>query len=290
MSLLGRVAARFVRPRQVVVHGIRELHVTEGEEVERPWTRVAIALERLGSPLVDAYIANWRGAAAFLSERGIPTGKFIVIPNGIDPSEWKGGSRRPVADMPTIVCVAHFRPPKRHGDLIGGVALLLQRGVGVRCLLVGDGLRRPEMEALARRRGVDRAVEFLGRRLPEEVRALLGSSDVFVLSSLWEGMPASVMEAMSAGLPVVGTDVPGIRDLVVEGVTGYLVPARDPAGLAARLEPLLRDPGLRMRMGEAGHARIVEEFSLDKMVERHAQSYRSLLDRGRGARAVCATA
>lgn len=289
MSLLGRVAARFVRPRPVVVHGIRGLHVTEGEEVERLWTRVAIALERFGSPLVDAYIANSRGAATFLSERGIPTKKFIVIPNGIDPSEW-AGPRRLTTGLPTIVCVAHFRPGKRQADLIESVALLLQRGISVRCLLVGDGMRRPEMEALARRRGVERVVEFLGRQSPEEVRALLGSSDVFVLPSLWEGMPVSVMEAMSAGLPVVGTDVPGIRDLVVEGVTGYLVPARDPAGLAARLEPLLRDPALRMRMGEAGRARIVEEFSLEKMVEQHVRSYRRLLDRRSGAKAACATA
>src|SRR5262245_58169632 len=104
MSLLGRVAARFVFPRPLVIHGIRGLHVTEGEEINRPRTKVAIAVERLCAPLVDAYIANSQGAAAFLSAQRIPKEKFIVISNGIDLVQWPVSSRQSISQPPTLIC------------------------------------------------------------------------------------------------------------------------------------------------------------------------------------------
>jgi len=105
------------------------------------------------------------------------------------------------------------------------------------------------------------------------VHSLQRSADVFVLPSLWEGMPVSVMEAMATGLPVVGTDVPGIRELVVDGDTGFLAPGRDPAALAERIERLARDASLRFRMGEAGRRRVMTEFALDTMVRRYEEAY-----------------
>ena len=276
MSLLGRVAARVVRPRPVVIHGIRGLHVTEGEEVSSLWTRIAIAVERAAAPLVDAYVANSHGAVTFLGSRGIPKGKFIVIPNGVAVSRDDGPSSRRDRDIPEIICVANFRPIKRHVDLIDAVALLHGRGVRFRCLLVGDGMSRPRVETLARERHLTGVIEFLGSREPQDVQALLQRADVFVLPSLWEGMPVTVMEAMASGCPVVGTNVPGIRELVVDGVTGYLAPPKSPEALAGRLEQLLEDPVLRTRMGEAGRLRIIKEFSLEQMVRRHEEVYTSL--------------
>ena len=89
----------------------------------------------------------------------------------------------------------------------------------------------------------------------------------------------SVMEAMAARLPVVATDAPGINELVVDGVTGLLAPPRCPDALADRLERLLHDPVLRLRMGEAGRRRIASEFSLEQMVKRHEEAYAALLGR-----------
>lgn len=279
ISLIVRFAACLVQPRPFVIHGIRGFHVTEVEEISSLKTRVALAIERLGATLVDAYIANSFGAVTFLCSRGLPKEKFIVIPNGIDVSEWNGQAVRPVKGPPKIICVANFRPIKRHCDLIEALALVRQRGVRVQCLFVGDGMTRQEAETLARERGLGEAIEFLGRRAPEEVKDLLRRADIFVLQSLWEGLPGSIMEAMAAGLPVVGTDVNGINELVIDGETGFLVPPKEPAALAERIEVLVKDPYLRRRMGKAGRLRIMREFSLEKMVHNYERVYADLVKR-----------
>jgi glycosyltransferase involved in cell wall biosynthesis len=278
VSLIGRLAARLVRPRPFVIHGIRGLHVTEGEEVSSPKTKVVLALERLGAPLVDAYLANSYGAVAFLRSHGLPWEKFSVIPNGIDASNWDEPVVRPRRETPEIICVANFRPRKRHVDLVEALALLHKRGVRVRCLFVGDGPTKQEVESLGQARHLDGVVKFLGRREPEEVRALLGRADIFVLPSLWEGLPGSVMEAMAAGLPVVGTDVNGTNELVIDGETGCLVPPREPEALAQRLAWLATNPQIRTEMGQRGRKRIAEEFPLDAMVKRTEMFYRLIIE------------
>src|SRR4029077_4711403 len=106
--------------------------------------------------------------------------------------------------------------------------------------------------------------------------ALLAHADVFVLPSLREGLPGSVMEAMANGLPVVATEVPGTRELVVDGVTGYLVAPRDPVALADRLQPLLENKSARLAMGRQGRRRVLTEFSMEQMIARHEELYESL--------------
>jgi glycosyltransferase involved in cell wall biosynthesis len=276
MSLLGRLAARFARPRPRVVNGIRGLHVTEGEELFRPRMRLALALEQLAAPLVDLYVANSNGAVAFLASHGIPSSKLAVVPNGIDATQWADDLDRTAAEPPLVVCVANFRARKRQVDLVEATALLRRRGVELCCQLIGEGETLSSVAALAASRGLDGTVKFLGRRQPAEVRATFRDAAIFVLPSLWEGMPASVMEAMAAGLPVVATDVAGTQDLVVDGVTGYLVPERNPAVLADRIEALIKDPARRRQMGEAGQRRIATEFSMDRMVGRYATLYAGL--------------
>jgi glycosyltransferase involved in cell wall biosynthesis len=284
MSLIGRMAAHIVRSRPFIIHGIRGLHVTEDEEVSSCKTRFALAIERLGAPLVDAYVANSHGAVDFLCSRGLPRQKFHVVPNGIDVAQWHAPGARPSRDTPVIICVANFRPIKRHGDLVEALALLRGRGMKVRCLFVGDGPTRQAVESLAATRRLDGIVEFLGRCEPEEVKALLAQADIFVLPSLWEGLPGSVMEAMASGLPVVGTNVNGTNELVIDGETGFLAPPRTPKALAERLAWLVRDPQLRLEMGRRGRKRIAEEFTLDAMVKRTEDFYRSIVEARRPAR------
>jgi glycosyltransferase involved in cell wall biosynthesis len=273
MSLLGRVTARVVSPRPLIVHGIRGLHITEGEETDRLPTQLALAVERLGAPWIDSYIANSQGAAAFLTTSGIPGKKFTVIPNGIDLEEWSVTNRQATTRVPTIICVANFRPRKRHQDLLESLDLLHQQGMQIHCQLVGDGVTRSAIAERVRQQQLNGIVEFMGSRTPHEVRQLLHAADIFALPSLWEGMPGSVMEAMAAGLPVVGTDVAGTQELVVDGVTGYLVSAKNPQQFATRLQRLLVNPGLRTQMGEAGRKRIQEHFSLTAMVRQHEEVY-----------------
>ena len=130
-------------------------------------------------------------------------------------------------------------------------------------------------------------MELAGSR--GDVPDLLARADVFVLASRSEGAPISILEAMAAGLPVVASDVGGVGELVVDGATGLLVPAGDPAALAAALERLLADPELRRRLGAAGRERARERFDLRAARDAHVSLYVRELER-RGVSAPCRSA
>jgi glycosyltransferase involved in cell wall biosynthesis len=148
-------------------------------------------------------------------------------------------------------------------DLLAASRLLRERGVAHELwLLGGTPDEGPAAEAEVRA-GLDGAARLLGTRPPEQMPAAFAAADVFCLPSWWEAMPLSVLEAMAAGLPVVATDVGDVGRAVADGVTGYVVPVRNPDKLADGLEPLLTDPDLRRRMGAAGRARVTGMFSAD---------------------------
>ena len=124
--------------------------------------------------------------------------------------------------------------------------------------------------------GLEDRVTLHGTLSPPEVAQLLADADIACMPSSQEGMPGAVMEAMASGLPVVGTRVNGIAELVRDGETGLLVAAQDPAALAGALAVLVTDSPLRQRMGVAGRRRIVDELSLEQMVEATTQLYLEL--------------
>jgi glycosyltransferase involved in cell wall biosynthesis len=126
--------------------------------------------------------------------------------------------------------------------------------------IAGDGEHRATLEARVRELGLDDRVRFLGRRTPGQVRALLPRARALVVSSIYEGMPLVVLEAMEAGLPVVASAVSGIPEVVVDGETGWLVPAEDPVALATALGEVLDDPAEAHRRGAAGRRRLDERY------------------------------
>ena len=276
MSLLGRFVASRQRPRPVVIHGIRGLHVTEGTDVTSVRTRFALALERAASRWIDAYVANSFGAVEFLAARGLPRDRFHVIPNGIDTRLWHRIAPRG-EDVPVVVSVANFRPVKRLLDLIDALGEMRRQGLVFRAVIIGDGPLRTQLEARIDEHELGSKVTMPGQLRPEQVRCVLSTATVFVLPSLWEGMPVSVMEAMAMSLPVVGTDVPGIRELVVADETGVLVPPCNPPALAHALRALLASPDRGAALGAAGRRRMVEHFDVAQMVAAHASLYRSLV-------------
>jgi glycosyltransferase involved in cell wall biosynthesis len=142
-------------------------------------------------------------------------------------------------------------------------------------VIVGEGPERARLEAQAAHLGLAEQVHFVGHQ--QDVRPWLAAFDVCVLSSDWEGMSNAILEAMAAGLPVVATAVGGTPEVVVDGVTGFLVPPRDPQALADAILRLLRDPDLRRRMGEAGRAHVTEHFSVEQMVHKRERLYEELL-------------
>ena len=196
--------------------------------------------------------------------------KVHVVHCGVDP-EWFG-QRRATTSRPRFefVCVASFEPVKGHRYLIGACERLMMRGVDFTCHLVGDGPQRKEIERQIATGGVSDVVVLHGAKTRRDVARLVSRSDAAVLASAptrsgkREGIPVALMEAMSAGLPVVATRTGGIPELVHHDQNGFLVPPGDPVALADALERLAIDATLRERMGRAGRETILREFNQEQ--------------------------
>ena len=212
----------------------------------------------------------------------IPAHKLRFIPSGIStPAAPSGADVRSelgiAADAPLVGVVAGLRAPKALDIFIRAVDELRRKHAGLRALIVGNPDASGEDKRLLdlmRELSLEDTLMFTGLR--RDVPDVLAAMDVAVLSSDHEGSPLSVMEYMEAARPVVATNVGGIPDLVVDGVTGILVPPRDPTALAAAISGLLDDPDLRRRLGEAGRARRRSEFDISNTVRRVEDLYEEL--------------
>ena len=182
--------------------------------------------------------------------------KIVVIPNGVDLERFRGVQPASTAALelpgpgPILGSVGRLSPKKGQATLLEAAALVLRRRPDVTFVLVGDGPQRAELGAHAERLGLDGRLRFLG--LVEDPIPLLPRMDIFVLPSHMEGMSNALLEAMAAGRPVVATNVGGNAEVVQDGVTGLLVPPRDPQRLAEALLTLLDDPARAAAMGAAG--------------------------------------
>ncbi len=174
-----------------------------------------------------------------------------------------------------IGCVANLNWRKGHEYLVRAFASVVSAEPGARLLLVGEGPLRETLERLTRELCLTEEVRFLGRR--SDVSELLPALDLFVLPSTTEGLGVALIEAMAVGLPCVATRVGGIPEVVVDGETGLLVPARDPEALAHAILRLLSDPALGRRMGRAGQRRVQERFSIERLVADVERRYAAFL-------------
>ena len=220
-----------------------------------------------------------------VKEAGVSPGKVVTIYNGVDVERFVALDTQAAVrvrrawgipvNAPLLGSVGRLHPQKGQADLLIALARVRERVPAVRLLLVGTGELRADLEAQARSLGLGEAVTFAGLR--PDVPEILSALDVFVLPSLWEGMPNVVLEAMAAALPVVATAVGGTPEAVVDGVTGLLVPPRDPEPLARAIERLLCDPTLGRKMGQAGRARVDRYFSIGQTVRQTQELYETLL-------------
>jgi glycosyltransferase involved in cell wall biosynthesis len=212
----------------------------------------------------------------------LPAEKFTLIANGMSPLPASDITREQLLaelELPPnarlVGAVGRLWPQKQVKDLIWASDLLKVIRDDVHLLIVGDGPHRDRLERFRRQVRIEDKVHLLGER--NDVPRLLPHFDVLCLASSYEGMPNVIMEAMAAGRPVVATEIPGNRDLVVPGQTGFLVPIGDRAAFARNILKLLDDEELNRRLGEAGRQRVFAEFSVEKMVERHRTLYQELL-------------
>jgi glycosyltransferase involved in cell wall biosynthesis len=177
--------------------------------------------------------------------------------------------------------VARFEEPKDHRTLFQALARL--RHMAWQLDLIGDGPLLGEAESQAAALGISDRVRFWGSR--RDVAERLADSQVFLLLSEREGFPLSILEAMRAGLPVVASAVGGIPEAVEDGVTGFLIPARDPETLRDRVERLLADPALRRRLGADGRKRYEREFTLNHSFSKTLAVYKDAIESGRNGHA-----
>jgi glycosyltransferase involved in cell wall biosynthesis len=222
---------------------------------------------------------------ALVSNEGIPAGRVAVIYNGIDVGAFTAGPHdraRLRAEMGlgandlVLIQVARLDYLKDHATAVRTLQQVVARRPEARLLLVGDGPERGKIEEEARGRGLTGHVRFLGQR--GDVARLLPAADIFLLSSISEGIPLTVIEAMSAGLPVVSTDVGGVGEVVLDGRTGLLAAAGDDRGLADHVLRLAASADLGRQLGEEGRRRAGELFSEHQMHARYLRLYREMLD------------
>jgi len=259
-----------------------------------PWRR---RLQEWVCRLAHHVLANAEAVRSRLIEDGHDGRGISVIHNGIALDHFRPGSASdrvreelgiPVG-APVVAVLARLSGVKGIEYFLEAVALLAPRFPEARFLIVGDSAAvdpegrpyRVGLEALSARLGLSGRVVFAGFRA--DIPELLSLVTVSVLPSLSEGLSNTVLESMAAGVPVVATAVGGNPEMVREGVTGFLVPPRDPGSLAAGIERILRDPAMARRLGSAGRQSVTERFSLDSMAQKTASLYRALL---RGARRV----
>lgn len=196
----------------------------------------------------------------------MPPSRIVTVRHGLTPSRFAGAA----SDEPTVLAVGRLEEKKGFRYLVRACARLREHVGGVACLIVGEGRERPALEQEAERLGVRDHVSFVGELTHSELPPVYARAAVFAAPSVVaadgdrDGLPNVILEAMAAGLPVVATDASAADEAVVDGLTGYIVPAGDETALAERLQRLLVDPGLRRRMGEAGRKRVAAAFDISE--------------------------
>jgi glycosyltransferase involved in cell wall biosynthesis len=273
-NLMGRLAGRLAGV-PLLVTSIRS---------ERNGSAAQDWLMRLTNWMDHCQTTNSQQVADSLRQRGLLSSrKSRVIPNGIDPdtlmaSRAERDRLRSELKLESAefvwLAIGRLLPQKDYPTLLEAFAPLARHPA--RLLIAGRGPLLADLQEQADRLGVSSQVMFLGVR--QDIASLLAAADGFVLSSAWEGMPNVVMEALAAAKPVISTRVGGVAELVQDGKTGWLVPAREPGALSQAMHQLMSlSDAERDRMGWAGREHLSAQFGLDAMARRWMALYNDLL-------------
>jgi glycosyltransferase involved in cell wall biosynthesis len=260
--------------------GVKKL-IAQAEAIDVGRSDFGWWLDRRLSRFTDRIITNSVAVRQFYMAHGLPASKFATIPKPIRPAE-PARLERPefLAQLglpdnaKLILCLGALVKEKRLKELIWAVDQLKAVGVPAHLLVVGDGPLRKPLERYRRLNRIDDRVHFLGQR--EDVAELVAQADVLWQAGAHEGHSSAILEAMVAGKPVVAADAAGNGELVVNGVTGHLVPVRERAGFARWTLPLLENVELARRLGEAGKQRVLENHHVENIAQQYAELYRSL--------------
>lgn len=231
---------------------------------------------------VDRYVAISEGVRAQMLKDGIPAERIRIVHSGIDLTRFDGVKPHDYAaefglprGAPVILDVAAFGWHKAQEVLVQATPAILAEAPQARVVFVGEGEEMEKVRAEAKRLGVDSRIIFTGFRT--DVPSLLAGADVFVMCSVMEGLCTSLLDALALRRPAVGSAVGGIPEVLIDGVTGLTVPARDPAALSAAVLRVLHDRELSARLADAGRRHVEAKFTVDAMVEGTLAVYRELV-------------
>lgn len=264
-NIVSRIAALFVRKPKLIctAHSIYE-----GRWLRTLLYRFTDRLCYLTTNVAKA------GVDISISTRKVPPHKIRYVPNGIEPSlfsfdeETRARKREDlgVSDLFVFLAIGRFEPAKDYRNLLQAFEIVCKSHDAVVLLIAGEGVLREETEALCHDLLLSDKVHFLGLR--SDIDELMMASDSYVMSSAWEGMPLVLLEASSSQLAIVATDVGGNRDIVLDDRSGFLVPPKDPAKLAASmLRMLCLSPEARLQMGLVGRSHVVMNYSMSRIAD-----------------------
>lgn len=261
------------RPLVLLVHHL----FGETAFEEAPWP-IAAATWLLERPIGRVYR---RVAVEAVSEstrndlvsRGLPAESIVVIPNGVDLELYSPDPAEPKFEEPTLLYLGRLKQYKRVDLILRALALLRDEGVHARLIIAGQGDAADDLRRLRSELGLEDRVEMPGFVGEELKRNYFRRAWIHLLTSPKEGWGITNLEAAACGTPTIASDSPGLRDSVVDGVTGYLVPHGDVRALADRIRELLEDTELRERLGEQARE-FADGFSWDRAAERTAAHLR----------------
>lgn len=261
------VSAEF-RPKTIV--GVRNN--------PKRYTNFALKSMKSIYPWADLVVVNSKGLQKDISQIiSIPNDKLYVVENGIDIQWTRSLAREPVThrwvdkDNPVLISVASLTKKKGYPYLLKAFQLVNEH-IPAYLLILGDGPDKAKLEKFAVDLGIRQRIDFMGHQ-PNPFKYMV-KSDIFILASLWEGMPNVVIEAITLGLPVVATRAPyGTDEIIEQGINGILVPTADSENMADGILELLTNTNLRMQFVEEGKRKAEEHFSVDKMVEKYEKLF-----------------
>ena len=248
-------------------------NISSVRDVEKWMNPLHIFLEKITANFSTVIYSCSNAVARFLiRDIGIKKAKVVTIPNGIDVDSFSIKINKEEklqelglqSNLKIVGTVCRLHEPKKGVRFLLEATKTLQEKLGFQLIIVGTGKDEKRLKSIARKQHIN--ARFLGERA--DAREILRVMDVFVLASLYEGLPVSILEAMAAGIPVVATNIGGIKEVVLNGKTGFLVKPGNSSALADKIKEVLENEEMGKKFGKLGFKRVKEEFSIDKTVNR----------------------
>jgi glycosyltransferase involved in cell wall biosynthesis len=279
-GILGRWAAKTAGVKKI----IHTYHGFGFNDFQKPWTRwFFVWIERVTAHITDSLVvvSSENTKKALARKIGKP-GQYIVIHSGIKVEDYqnlnldKAGEKKKIGlpeQAPVVGMIACFKPQKAPLDFVRIAQLVKAKIPQVKFIMIGDGELKPAMEALIRRLSLTDTVKLLGWR--DDIPVMIRLMDVCVLTSLWEGLPRVILEAFVSGVPVVATPADGTREIIKNGLTGFLVGFHDLPAFAAQIIACLEYPEKNKTVTDSAVKLVTGSFNIDIMVQEIARLYES---------------